>query len=157
MKRTKQAHGLAFCSLLMIVGLPFGLLSPGAAPKPLYAHAYSPEDMRAEFAREQKQKEYDRVEHIARKLFHSYGCPGDLAPATARSAVDLRLNIRILTALIFVESTCRTNAVSSKDAVGPTQVNWRVWRQFTRQQLLDPETNVRVGSKILARYVRRYG
>lgn len=158
MKRTRQAHGLAFSSLLMIVALfPFGLLSPGAAPKPLYAHAYSPEDIRAEFAREQKQKEYDRVEHIARRLFRSYGCRGDLAPATARSAVDLGLNIRILTALIFVESTCRTNAVSSKDAVGPTQVNWRVWRQYTRQQLLDPETNVRAGSKILAGYVRRYG
>ena len=55
MKRTRQAHGLAFSSLLMIVGLfPFGLRSPGAAPKRLYAHAYSPEDMRAEFAREQK-------------------------------------------------------------------------------------------------------
>ena len=67
MKRTRQAHGLA---LLMIVGLfPFGLLSPCAAPKPLYVHAYSPEDISAEFAREQKQKEYDRVEHIARKLF----------------------------------------------------------------------------------------
>ena len=55
MKRTRQAHGLAFSSLLMIVGLfPFGLRSPGAAPKPLYAPAYSPEDIRAEFAREQK-------------------------------------------------------------------------------------------------------
>ena len=33
MKRTRPAHGLAFSSLLMIVGLfPFGLLSPGAAP-----------------------------------------------------------------------------------------------------------------------------
>jgi hypothetical protein len=54
-KRTRQAHGLAFSSLLMIVGLfPFGLRSPGAAPKRLYAHAYSPEDIRAEFAREQK-------------------------------------------------------------------------------------------------------
>jgi hypothetical protein len=54
-KRTRQAHGLAFSSLLMIVGLfPFGLRSPGAAPKRLYAHAYSPEDTRAEFAREQK-------------------------------------------------------------------------------------------------------
>jgi hypothetical protein len=158
MKRTRLAHGLAFSIPLMIVGLlPFGLLSPGAAPKSLYVHAYSPEDIRAEFAREQKQKEYDRVEHIARKLFRSYGCRGDLAPATARSAVDLGLNIRILTALIFVESSCRTNAVSSKDAVGPTQVNWRVWRQYTRQQLLDPETNVRAGSKILAGYVRLYG
>jgi hypothetical protein len=39
----------------MIVGLfPFGLGSPGAALKRLYAHAYSPEDIRAEFAREQK-------------------------------------------------------------------------------------------------------
>jgi len=38
-----------------VVGLfPFGLRSPGAAPKRLYAHAYSPEDIRAEFAREQK-------------------------------------------------------------------------------------------------------
>ena len=90
MKRTRQARGLAFSSLLLIVVLfPYGLLSPGAAPKPLYAHAYSPEDIRAEFAREQKQKEYDRVEHIARRLFRSYGCRGDLAPATARSAVDL--------------------------------------------------------------------
>src|ERR1700747_1071870 len=63
MKGTTQAHGLAFSSLLMIVGLsPFGLLSPGAAPKPLYARAYSPEDIRAEFAREQKQEEYARVQ-----------------------------------------------------------------------------------------------
>src|SRR6201998_4702008 len=150
MKRMRLAHALALISPLMLVLSAFGLLSPGAPPKPLYAHAYSPEDIRAEFAREQKQKEYDRVEHIARKLFRSYGCQGDLAPATARSAVDLGLNIRILTALIFVESTCRTNAVSSKDAVGPTKVTWRVWHQYTRQQLLDPETNVRAGSKILA-------
>jgi len=157
MKRMRLAHGLAFSSLLIVGLFPIGLFSPDAAPKPLYTPAYSPEDIRAEFAREQKQKEYDRVEHIARKLFRSYGCRGDLAPATARSAVDLGLNIRILTALIFVESTCRTNAVSSKDAVGPTQVNWRVWHQYTRQQLLDPETNVRAGSKILAGYVRRYG
>ena len=72
MNGTRQAHGLAFSSLLMTVGVfPFSLLSPGAAPKPLYAHAYSPEDIRAEFAREQKQKEYARVEHIARKLFRS--------------------------------------------------------------------------------------
>lgn len=142
----------------MILGLfPFGLRSPGTAPKPLCVQAYSPEDIRAEFAREQKQKEYDRMEHIARKLFRSYGCRGDLAPATARSAVDFRLDIRVLTAVIFVESSCRANAVSSKDAVGPTQVNWRVWRQYSRQQLLDPETNVRAGSKILAGYVRRYG
>ena len=47
--------------------------------------------------------------------------------------------------------------MSSKDAVGPTQVNWRVWRQYPRQQLLDTDTNVRAGSKILAGYVRRYG
>ena len=158
MKRTRQAYGLAICCLLLSVALvPYRLLSAGAAPKPLCARAYSPEDLRAEFAREQKQKEYDRVEHIARKLFRSYGCRADLAPATARSAVDHNLNIRILTALIFVESSCRANAVSSKDAVGPTQVNWRVWRQYSRQQLLDPETNVRAGSKILAGYIRRYG
>jgi len=142
----------------MFLGLfLFDLFSQGEAPKPIHAHAYSPEDIRAEFAREQKQMEYDRMEHLARKLFRSYGCRGDLAPATARSAVDLSLNIRILTAVIFVESSCRTNAVSSRDAVGPTQVNWRVWRQYSREQLLDPETNVRAGSKILAGYVRRYG
>ena len=156
--RTRLVHGLAFGSLLTIVSLfPFGLFSAGVAPKPLYVRAYSPDDIRAEFAREQKQKEYERVEHVARKLFSSYGCQGDLAPAAARSAVDLNLNIRVLTAVIFVESSCRMKAVSSKDAVGPTQVNWRVWRQYTRQQLLDPETNVRAGSKILAGYVRRYG
>ena len=90
MRKIRQAHGLAFGSLLITVGLfPFGLLSPGAAPKPVYAHAYSPEDIRAECALEQTQKQYDRVEHIARKLFRSYGCRADLAPATARSAVDL--------------------------------------------------------------------
>jgi hypothetical protein len=55
MKKTRHARGLAFSSLLVIMGVfPFGLLAPGAAPKPLYAHAYSPEDIRAEFSREQK-------------------------------------------------------------------------------------------------------
>lgn len=157
MKRARQAHGLVQQPTDDCGPLPvWSALSGRGSEASLRARLLS-EDIRAEFAREQKQKEYDRVEHIARKLFRSYGCRGDLAPATARSAVDLGLNIRILTALIFVESTCRTNAVSSKDAVGPTQVNWRVWRQYTRQQLLDPETNVRTGSKILAGYVRRYG
>jgi hypothetical protein len=95
LKRTSPAHGLAVSSLLVIVALfPFGLLSPVADPKPLCTRPYSPEDVRGEFAREQKLKEYERVEHIARKLFRSYGCRGDLAPATARSAVDLNLNIR---------------------------------------------------------------
>lgn len=136
----------------------FSYLYPGEAPKALKPQTYTEADIRSGILQDRKQSQYVRMERAASKLFRSYGCKADLAPATARAAVDLGINIRVLTALIFVESSCRKDAISNADAVGPMQINHRVWRTYSREELLNnPELNITVGAEILSSYVRRYG
>jgi soluble lytic murein transglycosylase-like protein len=71
-------------------------------------------------------------------------------------AVDSRLSARIVAAIVFVESSCRADAVSKKGAIGLVQVNPRVWR-YSRRELQDPYTNLQIGARILAGYIRGHG
>ncbi len=155
----------SYAAILVAIALwlPAVLASLPSQPTPpaIKVKAPTPESITSQFKAEQKQKQYARAARQARWLFKSYGCNGELADSVGRSAVDLHLDVRVLTALIFVESTCRKNVISrvhgKEIAVGATQVNYRVWKKYTREQLLNPEINIAYGSEIFASYVRRYG
>ncbi len=62
----------------------------------------------------------------------------------------------LLTALIVVESGANHVAVSSKGAVGLTQVMPKIW-QCKKKELLNPYRNIEIGSKILKYYIDRNG
>ena len=46
--------------------------------------------------------------------------------------------------------------MSEKGAVGLVQINPRVWR-YSRRALQDPFTNLQIGTRILAAYIRAHG
>jgi hypothetical protein len=62
----------------------------------------------------------------------------------------------ILTALIIVESNADHKAVSSKGALGLTQVMPGIWDQ-DKNVLTNPYTNIEVGASILKYYIKRHG
>lgn len=62
----------------------------------------------------------------------------------------------ILTALIVVESSADCEAVSSKGAMGLTQVMPEIWNYDTHT-LRNPYKNIEAGSAILRYYIKRYG
>ena len=66
------------------------------------------------------------------------------------------LTPELLTALIVVESSANHIAVSSKGAIGLTQVMPTIWN-FEKQELFNPYRNIEIGSKILKHYIDRYG
>jgi soluble lytic murein transglycosylase-like protein len=47
--------------------------------------------------------------------------------------------------------------VSKDGAVGLMQVMPSVWKQYSREELFDPDRNLQVGTKILANYIRESG
>jgi soluble lytic murein transglycosylase-like protein len=129
---------------------------PGPAPKPLLATALTPETMTALYRQERRQGEYAAAVRVARRVLVANGCSSKYAAITARAAVDSRLSVRMVAAVVFVESSCRANMVSRKGAVGLVQVNPRVWR-YSRRTLQDPYTNLQIGTRILAGYIRAHG
>ena len=124
---------------------------PGPSPKTLQAIPLTPEAIT-----ERRQKEYLAATRSARQVLVANGCGSKYAEITGRVAVDSRLSARIVAAVVFVESSCRADAVSKKGAVGLVQVNPRVWRH-SRRELRDPYTNLQIGTRILAGYIRDHG
>ena len=69
---------------------------------------------------------------------------------------DEHVSPDILTALIVVESSADPEAVSSKGAVGLTQVMPHIWR-YDKKTLKDLYKNIEAGSSILRYYVKTHG
>jgi soluble lytic murein transglycosylase-like protein len=126
--------------LLILFG-PVAAIRPLATPAPLP----SPTQLR-----------YEAAKRIVVRVMHANGCSDRFAEPVARAAVDNNLSPRVVAAVVFVESSCNPDAISSEHAVGLMQVNGRVWH-YSTTSLRDPEVNVQVGSRILREYIRRYG
>src|SRR5208282_3755008 len=89
--------------------------------------------------------------------YRENGCRVDYAELTGKFAVDLGISSRILAGLIFIESSCRPNVESKTHDVGLMQVHYTLYRQYTKDQLRDPELNMKVGCGILKGYIKQYG
>ncbi len=112
--------------------------------------------IRAEMQREKLQHQYDLAENQVDRVFRRVGCSTEFSEAIAHAAVNNHVPVRVLAGLVYVESTCRANAVSYRDAVGLTQVNPRVWH-YKRADLLNPYLNAELGARILSVYIRHHG
>lgn len=77
------------------------------------------------------------------------------------SGLDYDGFVSLIPAVIQKESSFNPNAVSSTGAgIGLMQVNPNIWSSVwnvTRDQLLDPGTNITIGSTILRDYINQYG
>ena len=105
--------------------------------------------------------EFERAFFQAAKVYGKAGC-GDmqLAEMTAKRAVEAELPANVVAAVVASESTCDSNAVSNRGALGLMQIVPKIHKaryDFKKVNLLNPEENMKVGTAILATYVRQYG
>ena len=112
----------------------------------------------AEQAAEQEQKAVKRDAQIAQEVYTRFGCGWEnLSLLTAQYSRARHLSPRLVAAQIVVESGCRPDAVSPAGAVGLTQVDVKVWRQYPRAEMFDPDRNLNAGTAILANYIQQSG
>jgi soluble lytic murein transglycosylase-like protein len=102
-------------------------------------------------------------EQIARQaavLATEYKIPKTLAHDIVRAATDEDISPRTAIGLVRAESSFRTAAVSPVGAIGLTQLMPATakWLQpgVTRQELKNPETNLRIGFKYLRSLIDKY-
>jgi hypothetical protein len=101
---------------------------------------------------------------VAKVFGRSPGCAdadSDLIEATAKAAIDTNLDPSILAATVATESACNPYAVSSRGAVGLTQIMLRIWSSkfdFGHDvNLFNKYDSLRTGATILADSINRYG
>lgn len=110
-------------------------------------------------------KERERRESLSRlHRIHTYSAKYRIKPELARRIYDAATTAGIEPELGFrlvrVESVFDTRAVSSAGALGLTQLMLGTAREYepnvTREQLLDPDVNLRIGFKYLRGLIREY-
>ncbi|QHH93392.1 lytic transglycosylase domain-containing protein [Acinetobacter gyllenbergii] len=80
-----------------------------------------------------------------------------VAPIILQTAERHNISPHLLAALIRQESSYRTLARSSADAVGLTQVRPKFWQQYCPGDLYDEHVNINCGAYILANYYQSTG
>ena len=103
--------------------------------------------------------EADRAATV-QTLAKEYDVPVKLAAEIHEAAVAEDIDPRMAFGLVRAESRFRTNAVSPVGAVGLMQVMPATARWLepgtTRKDLMDPETNTKIGFKYLRKLIDRY-
>jgi hypothetical protein len=98
----------------------------------------------------------------ATRIYGKSGC-GDiqLAEMTAENSLRSGVPANVIAAIVSVESSCNPLAISTKGAVGLTQVNVKVqsekFAQFRMINLFNPKENMQVGTEIMAQMIKTYG
>jgi len=101
---------------------------------------------------------------VAEVFGRAQGCSDatpELVEMTAQSALRAGLDPAIAAATVATESNCNNFAISSRGAIGLMQVRPSVWKDhydFSGSvNLFNEESNVRVGSEIMARLIHDHG
>jgi soluble lytic murein transglycosylase-like protein len=150
------AVGVLLVALTVNLGMQLYVLLNIDPPRAIRVHEPTEENIKEQVRQEHLKKAYARAARIAAMVYRKNGCRETFADLTGRYAVDLGISPRILAALVFVESSCNPNVVSTRASVGLTQVNEKVWK-YSWKTLKDPDKNLKIGATILAKYVHKYG
>lgn len=106
-----------------------------------------------------KQLELDRLKLVA-QYSSLYKVPSNVAAKIYDAALAEDIHPSLGFQLVKVESGFRPTARSPAGALGYTQVRLRTAREIdstlTERDLLDPETNLRIGFRILRRLLRQF-
>lgn len=167
--------GLAFLSALMrrpqIARLSFGLAmavpallllsvtgfeaAPHRAAVP--ADMFSSDPMAIQW-RERVLEEERRT--LVASLAETFDVPVPLATQIHEAALDAQLDVGLAFGLVRAESSFRPRAISPVGAIGLTQVMPATAREVepgtSRSDLMNPETNLRIGFTYLRRLMRQY-
>jgi Transglycosylase SLT domain len=162
----KYLHIIMFLAVIIFVGSVLGGLAINTRyPEIAAATQKSPVTVAPVTAPEtQFSKQYIAALDVARVFGRAPGCADAdprLVDEIATEALAAGLDPRVLAATVAIESACNQYATSPKGAIGFLQVMPRVWKgtyDFEKQyNLLNLKDNLRVGTEILAGYVKQYG
>lgn len=144
-----------FVAVALLVVLGLARLMPTPAPKAIEVKPYTESDINRWIEDEHRERHIKRAIASVRVLYRVVGCRDTYSEITGRTAYEYGLPPRLLAAVVFVESSCRAGAASSRNSVGLMQINPRVWGHA--KELRDPVQNLRFGARILKMYISRYG
>jgi soluble lytic murein transglycosylase-like protein len=102
------------------------------------------------------------VEHLSRRFYIAAGPTERMVQVAHRAARDVGLDPLLVLAVISIESRFNPIAESSMGAKGLMQIIPKYHRAKLEEHggeeaVLDPESNIMVGARILEEYVRRTG
>lgn len=156
-KKLQWGARLAGFASGLLLGAIFVLLgTQPPAPGPISVRQLTEVSIKEDFKIQRRQQDILRATLKAAVVFRKHGCDVNYAYATGIAAVDFNINPKILAGLIFVESSCNPNSTDHRGSYGLTQVNTKVW-PMQKSELKNPDTQIRFGAFILARYVHKYG
>jgi|SRR5665213_60630 len=104
-----------------------------------------------------------KISAIEKEVVASYniysthrGCSRELAYSTARNAILFKVPAQLISAVVIVESGCKSGIVSPSGAVGEMQVMPKM-HNASRSVLMNREKNLEVGTRLLAGLIHKYG
>lgn len=122
----------------------------GTGPLPVFAYS----------TQEREQRESLSRWHSIFTFSSRYRIRTDLARRIYDAAIAEGIEPELGFRLVRVESRFKSNAISPAGAVGLTQLMYGTAREFepelTREQLLDPDTNLRIGFRYLRSLIRQH-
>jgi hypothetical protein len=142
-------------TLMVLAHFVVGVLRP-EAPKAIPIVGPSEAEIKEQVKSEFKTKSYKAATRASERVLQGNGCSKRFSAIIGRAAVDFGLSPRLLAALVVIESGGNPKADDGLGSIGLTQVNTKTWKR-SKNELLDPDTNVRVGASVLAKYIREFG
>jgi soluble lytic murein transglycosylase-like protein len=152
--------------VLLMLSLAFAALMPAAAvapPAPVLAcFAPEPEEVQAEPETTLDAVQQALVDHLARRYQIAPEPTGRIVETAYRAAELMQLDPLLVLAVISVESRFNPIAESNMGARGLMQIipKWHREKLAAHggdEAVLDPASNILVGTQILREYVRRTG
>lgn len=142
---------------LVLVSFVLFMSEPMVPPDVVARPAFTATDLDRFHQQDLRATEIDKEARAAGRIYARHACTDpELFRNTAAAAVDLKVPVTVLAALVVVESHCQPDARSRAGAVGLTQVVPK-YHPYARGYLLRPETNLRAGAEILRTAVNTCG
>jgi soluble lytic murein transglycosylase-like protein len=114
------------------------------------------QNMKDELKLEKYNRTVTQAMLVSDRLYHRHGCDSQYTRTTAERAVIEQVNVRLVTAVVIVESSCKFNAHSARGAHGLMQIVPKI-HHVSAKALQDPNTNIQIGTRYLALLVHKYG
>src|SRR5271168_1061893 len=111
---------LVIIALAILISTEAWLYQSVEIPK-VHVQPYTAEYLSASVIAEQRQKETNRAIEVSAHMYHNYNCSSALAGPTVKYASLHNLPVRLVTAVVIVESSCLDSATSKAGATGLMQ------------------------------------
>ncbi len=115
----------------------------------------------ANYISEEEYKQEKIVKGVLRKaLGEKEETINNLSKIVVRQAREKQLDPKLIAAIIVVESHGNPLAISGAKSIGLMQIHLPTWAEemnFAEKNPFDPETNIAMGTSILAGYIKKYG